>query len=181
MGRDPDAIRAGVEQTRERMGDTVDALAHKADVKTRAKESVTGKVDDLKAKVGGATPSTGEVKQGVRRAAGMAQENPIGLALGSVALGFVAGMLVPPSRPLGRADASTPSRPRRRPARRRSRRARTCVGKRSPCLGPAFGGRRARPWHIVPSTWRRRPTSAPPTRIANAWPPRCARTARPAG
>ena len=98
MGQDPDAIRTEVEQTRERMNETVDALAYKADVKTRAKESVTGKMSDLKAKVGGATPSTGEVKHGARRAAGMAQENPIGLALGSVAVGFVAGMLVPSTR-----------------------------------------------------------------------------------
>ena len=98
MGQDPDAIRTEVEQTRERMNETVDALAYKADVKTRAKESVTGKMSDLKAKVGGATPSTGEVKHEARRAAGMAQENPIGLALGSVAVGFVAGMLVPSTR-----------------------------------------------------------------------------------
>jgi Protein of unknown function (DUF3618) len=98
MGQDPDAIRAEVEQTRERMGDTVDALAYKADVKTRAKESVTNKVDSMKATVSGSTPSTGEVKQGARRAAGLAQENPIGLALGSVAVGFVAGMLVPATR-----------------------------------------------------------------------------------
>jgi ElaB/YqjD/DUF883 family membrane-anchored ribosome-binding protein len=98
MGQDPDTIRAEVEQTRERMGDTVDALAYKADVKTRAKESVTGRMDELKAKVTGATPSTDDVKQGARRAAGIAQENPIGLALGSLAVGFVAGMLVPSTR-----------------------------------------------------------------------------------
>jgi hypothetical protein len=98
MGQDPDAIREEVEQTRERMGDTVDALAYKADVKTRAKESVTGKMENLKEKVTGATPSTGEVKHGARRAAGVAQENPLGLALGSVAVGFVAGMLVPSTR-----------------------------------------------------------------------------------
>ena len=42
-----------------------------------------------------ATPSTGDLKQGVRRTAGMAQENPLGLAVGSVAVGFLAGMLVP--------------------------------------------------------------------------------------
>jgi hypothetical protein len=98
MGQDPNAIRAEVEQTRERMNETVDALAYKADVKSRAKESVTGRIDDLKAKVSGATPSTGDVKHGARRAAGIAQENPIGLALGSVAVGFVAGMLVPSTR-----------------------------------------------------------------------------------
>jgi Protein of unknown function (DUF3618) len=30
MGEEPDTIRAGIEETRERMGDTDDALAHKA-------------------------------------------------------------------------------------------------------------------------------------------------------
>ena len=98
MGQDPDAIRAEVEQTRQRMGDTVEALAYKSNVKTRAKESVTGRIDDLKAKVSGATPSSNEVAHGARRAAGIAQENPIGLALGAVAVGFVAGMLVPSTR-----------------------------------------------------------------------------------
>lgn len=87
------------------MGDTVDELGHKADVKTRAKESVSGKVDSVKSKLGSAgssvserTPSGEDAKQGVRRAAGMAQENPLGLALGSVAVGFIAGMLVPSTR-----------------------------------------------------------------------------------
>ena len=35
MGEDPRAIRSEIEDTRERMGDTVDALAYKADVKSR--------------------------------------------------------------------------------------------------------------------------------------------------
>jgi hypothetical protein len=37
---DPDAIRADIEQTRAQLGDTVEALAAKADVKSRAKEKV---------------------------------------------------------------------------------------------------------------------------------------------
>jgi uncharacterized protein DUF3618 len=98
MGEDPRAIREEIEQTRDRMGDTVDALAYKADVKTRAKESVTDKVDTLKSKVSGAAPDSGEVKQQARRAVGLAQENPLGLAVGAVAVGFVAGMLVPSTR-----------------------------------------------------------------------------------
>src|SRR5207248_5776190 len=48
--------------------------------------------------VSGATPDTGEVKDGARKAVGTAQENPLGLALASVAVGFVAGMLVPSSK-----------------------------------------------------------------------------------
>lgn len=105
MGEDPSAIRNEIEHTRERMGDTVDALAYKADVKTRAKESVSDKIEGLKAKVTGAKDSIGEaapdgeqVKQGARRAVGVAQENPIGLALGAVAVGFVAGMVIPSTR-----------------------------------------------------------------------------------
>ena len=116
MGEVPDTIRTEIEQTRERMGETVDALAYKADVKTRAKESVSDKVDTLKSKVTGAgdsvresvmgardsvaeaTPSTGDVKHRARRAKGMAEENPLGLALGGLALGFIGGLLVPSTR-----------------------------------------------------------------------------------
>ena len=39
MGQDPSQIREEIEQTRSEMGDTVDALAHKTDVKSRVKES----------------------------------------------------------------------------------------------------------------------------------------------
>jgi len=77
MGQDPDTIRGEVAQTRERMGETIEALGYKADVKTRAKENVSGKVG---------------------RAAGIAQENPLGLAVGAVAVGFVAGLMIPTSR-----------------------------------------------------------------------------------
>lgn len=105
MGQDPDAIRREVEQTRERMGETIDALGHKADVKTRTKENISGKVDTVKEKLGvatdkvsDATPDSRQVKQQARRAVGVAQENPLGLALGAVAVGFVAGMLIPSSR-----------------------------------------------------------------------------------
>jgi gas vesicle protein len=105
MGEDPDMIRREIEDTRERMGDTVDALGYKTDVKSRAKESVTGKVDSVKEKIVGAkdsameaTPSSGDVRHGARQAVGIAQENPLGLAVGAVAVGFLAGMLIPSTR-----------------------------------------------------------------------------------
>jgi gas vesicle protein len=94
MGQDPDAIRQEIEQTRERMGDTVDALGYKADVPARAKESISDKVDTVKSKVTGigsgvsaATPQAHDV-----------QENPLGLAIGATAVGFLAGLLIPSSR-----------------------------------------------------------------------------------
>jgi ElaB/YqjD/DUF883 family membrane-anchored ribosome-binding protein len=105
VGKDPSEIREEIEQTRGDMGETVEALGHKADVKTRVKESVADKRDRVKERitgagstVGDATPDADEVKQGAQRAVGVAQENPIGLAVGSVAVGFVAGMLVPTTR-----------------------------------------------------------------------------------
>lgn len=105
MGQDPDAIRHEVEQTRERMGETIEALGYKADVKTRTKENISGKVDTVKErlgvatdKVGDATPDGEQVKQQARRAVGIAQENPLGLAVGAAAVGFLAGMLIPSSR-----------------------------------------------------------------------------------
>jgi hypothetical protein len=93
MGQDPDAIRDEIVGTRERMGETIDALGHKADVKSRAKENVAGKVDSVKEHLGlaGEKASNG-------KAAGLAQENPLGLAVGAAAVGFLAGLLLPSSR-----------------------------------------------------------------------------------
>jgi hypothetical protein len=98
MGQDTGQIRQDIEETRGRMGDTVEALGHKADVPGRAKEAVSDRVESVKAKVSGATPDGTEVKQGARRAKGMAQENPLGLAIGALAVGFVGGLLIPSTR-----------------------------------------------------------------------------------
>ena len=127
MGQDPDAIREDIEQTRAEMSETVEAIGYKADVPSRAKEAVSDKVDSVKAKVsetatrakeavtgtasqageaassaasrvGDATPSGDQVRQRARRAAGIAKENPLGLAIGAVAVGFLAGLVVPSTR-----------------------------------------------------------------------------------
>jgi len=127
MGQDPDAIREDIEQTRSDMSETVEAIGYKADVPSRAKDKVSETVDSVKNKVsdtatrakeavvgtasraddamsettsrvGEATPSGGQVKQQAKRAVGLAQENPLGLAIGAVALGFLAGLAVPSTR-----------------------------------------------------------------------------------
>ena len=116
MGEDPDRIREEIEATRQGMGETVDALSYKADVKSRArdsivdkkesaKESLMGTKESIKSKVVGAsdrvsdsTPDGEQVKDNARRAVGMAQENPLGLAIGSLATGFIVGLLLPSSR-----------------------------------------------------------------------------------
>jgi ElaB/YqjD/DUF883 family membrane-anchored ribosome-binding protein len=94
MGEDPDAIRADIVRTRVEMGETVDALGYKADVKSRTKDRISDTKDRLTGKVSDVTPDGQQVK----RAAGVAQENPLGLAIGSVAAGFIAGLLIPSSR-----------------------------------------------------------------------------------
>jgi ElaB/YqjD/DUF883 family membrane-anchored ribosome-binding protein len=94
MGQEPEAIRADIERTRAEMGDTVDALGYKADVKSRTKERMTQAKDRITGKVSDATPD----KRQVGRVASTAQENPLGLAIGGIAVGFLAGLLVPTSR-----------------------------------------------------------------------------------
>jgi hypothetical protein len=105
MGQEPSQIREEIEETRAEMGDTVDALAYKTDVKTRVKESFADKRERLVSqvqgtthKVGEATPDGQQVKEGAQQAVGVAQENPIGLALGGLAAGFLAGMMLPSTR-----------------------------------------------------------------------------------
>ena len=127
MAKEPDAIREDIEQTRAEMTETVGAIGYKADVPSRAKEKVAEKVDAARSKVseattrakeavtgstagaadsgggvaarvGDAVPSGEQVKHQARRVAGIAQENPLGLAIGAAALGFLAGLVVPSTR-----------------------------------------------------------------------------------
>jgi hypothetical protein len=116
MGQDPDAIRQDIAQTRAEMSETVEAVGYKADAPSRAKDAVSDKVENMKSKVsdtatrakqavvgtasraGDATPSRGQVKQQTRQAVGLAKENPLGLAIGAVALGFLAGLAAPSTR-----------------------------------------------------------------------------------
>jgi len=157
MGKDPSEIRREIEQTRARMGDTVEALGYKADVPARVKDAVDERVetvkgtisdvvDSVKETVAGATgvvgsalggakrgvsetfnqttdkmgdatsnvtsslqdtvkntvgsvagklPNPGDVKSVAQRGVGIATENPLGLALGALAVGFLAGLAAP--------------------------------------------------------------------------------------
>jgi hypothetical protein len=94
VAQDPELIRRDIEETRHHMGDTVDALAYKADVPGRAKNRVSGAVDSLR----GRTPDAGQVKHGAKQAVGTAESNPLGLAIGFAAAGFIAGLLAPKTR-----------------------------------------------------------------------------------
>lgn len=120
MGETPDEIRVEIEQTRADMTETVEAIGYKADVPSRVKDSVTEKKDaalgavaDVADSVTGAVkgavssvtgtvsetmPDTTAVKEGARKGVTMAKENPLGLAIGGAAVGFLAGLLLPHTR-----------------------------------------------------------------------------------
>jgi Protein of unknown function (DUF3618) len=113
MGQEPSEIRQQIAHTREEMSDTIDALGYKADVPARAKDKVTGTVDRARESVAGtmdslkgavtgsarsvksATPDGRDIAQRSHHVVGVAQKNPLGLAVGSVAAGFLVGMLLP--------------------------------------------------------------------------------------
>jgi phage tail protein X len=115
VSQDPNLIRQDIADRQARMGDTVEALAYKANVPARARDAVNDRVDALKSKVSGAVASvTGAVSDArgaiSTAAAGVpppsesldalrsvAADNPLGLVIGSVAAGFLIGLCLPVS------------------------------------------------------------------------------------
>jgi Protein of unknown function (DUF3618) len=105
MDKDPGVIRAEIEETRERVGDEVDAISYKTDVGARVsdyvddkKEAVKSKVTGAKDTVTGAVPDRTRLKRGAAHMRDTAASNPIGLAVGGLAIGFIVGTLLPQTR-----------------------------------------------------------------------------------
>jgi ElaB/YqjD/DUF883 family membrane-anchored ribosome-binding protein len=145
MAEDASALEHEMERTRERMGDTIEALADKADgpahlveavhdrihsvtttigemmndvntavagaggtmsdtlqagtrnggdLVARTRERLTETVANVNANVGDRLGNA-DVPGSARRAAGVVQGNPLGLALGALAVGFLAGSILP--------------------------------------------------------------------------------------
>lgn len=98
--RTPEQIRSDIEHTREELADTAAALAHKADVKARAKDrvdeiktNVTGRAHELKDTAAQKAPdSAGGAAQAVTTTA---KQNPIPTAaVAAAVLGFAIGYLI---------------------------------------------------------------------------------------
>jgi hypothetical protein len=94
VGETSDYIRQDIEETRERMGETVEAIGYKTDVKSRVKDSVTEKKDAVVSRVTGAMPDRQQVQSGARKV-GLSKQNPLGLGIAAAAAGFVVGTLLP--------------------------------------------------------------------------------------
>ena len=118
MAQEPDAIRAEIAATRQRMGDAVEALAYKTDVKARTRDKiaevsriVTTATESFVASVrepldgetteegaGMSTNTTGSTSassQDWEDEGGLLKRNPLAVAFGAAALGFLAGLLIP--------------------------------------------------------------------------------------
>jgi len=96
---DPEQLRSEIEETREQLGDTVETLARKADVKAQAKRKVaevkasaTEKKEQALGKAKEVSPDG--TASAAAAASHKARENPIPLAtVGAFAAGFLVGRL----------------------------------------------------------------------------------------
>jgi gas vesicle protein len=102
MGERTSEIRQGIEETRTRVGEEVEALSYKTDVGARLddyvddkKQAVTSKVKGAGDTVASAAGSVVPSKQRLLSVKHTAERNPLGLVAGGAALGFVIGLLVP--------------------------------------------------------------------------------------
>jgi uncharacterized protein DUF3618 len=104
MGETPENIRGDIEDTRARMGETVEAIGYKTDVKSRVKDNlvqkkdaVVGGADSLVSRVSGVVPDRQQVKTGAQKV-GVSKQNPLGLSIAGAAVGFIAGTLIPSTK-----------------------------------------------------------------------------------
>lgn len=102
MGEEPEAIEERIAHTRERMSERTDALAYKADVKSRAQDAITEKRDAIRERVRGAlggaseaAPDPDQIRGRARQGAGLVRDNPLALALGAAAVGALIGLVLP--------------------------------------------------------------------------------------
>jgi ElaB/YqjD/DUF883 family membrane-anchored ribosome-binding protein len=97
--REPEQIQREIDHTREQLGDTVEALAQRTDIKAQArqkldatKQTVSEKREQLLGKARQTTPDSAATA--AAQASQKAQENPVPLvALGGFAAGFLLGRL----------------------------------------------------------------------------------------
>lgn len=97
--RSPEEIRRDIEQTRGELGDTVEELAAKADVKgrarqrfVRAKDTAQQKKDEFVSKAQSASPDSASA--GAQQVTSKAQQNPLPFAVGgALVAGFILGRI----------------------------------------------------------------------------------------
>jgi ElaB/YqjD/DUF883 family membrane-anchored ribosome-binding protein len=93
--KDPEHIREEIEDTRRELGDTVEALAAKADVKAQVRERIAHTKESAAQKLGQAREASPEgVSSAASQVTHKAQENPLPFAtVGAFLGGFLLGRL----------------------------------------------------------------------------------------
>ncbi len=89
------AVTGRVTAVKEKIVGQAGTVADQASSGQDLKETAAEKLDDVRGTV---SDGADTAKQNARQAASLAQENPLGLAIGAVALGFLGGLLVPSTR-----------------------------------------------------------------------------------
>ena len=103
---DPEQLREEIRATREELGETVEALAHKADLKARAQHRVDerkeqlrqrrqiakAKATELGKKVRQTSPD--QAPDAVKRAQARAKEHPVPTAAGGLVVALLVGRLI---------------------------------------------------------------------------------------
>jgi len=96
MGQIPSDIRAELDEIRARGGNETEALSYNTDAPARVGDSVDDKKQAVKDRVSGAKNRVSGTKDATLK--DTAERNPLGLAIGGAAIGFVAGLLLPSTR-----------------------------------------------------------------------------------
>lgn len=87
-----------VEDARRRVADDVRSIAHDANVVDRAKENMQCRVGDLRDRVSDVRDQLQDRMQDMSRGMRLRSANPIGMLLAGMAVGFLAGLLLPVRR-----------------------------------------------------------------------------------
>ena len=97
--KSPEQIQVDIEQTREELGDTVEALAEKTDVKAQAKSRISAvkntaqdKRDEYVAKAKQATPESATA--GAQQLTSTVRDKPLPFAVGAFVIGLGIGWLL---------------------------------------------------------------------------------------
>ena len=101
MGQTPDEIRREIEDTRNEMTETAQAIAHRVNVPSRVKGVVREKKEEWFSN-SSASAAGGQAQRQVERIKSTVEEYPLASALGGLTLGFLTGRLFSRVKPHSR-------------------------------------------------------------------------------
>jgi hypothetical protein len=106
MGTDSNQLQSDIDLARSRLDDSVEGFGYSDEFpdefSSRVKELLTdqvaamkGAVSDAASAISAKVPRPDDIRAGADRIGRMVIENPVGMALGAVAVGFLVGLILP--------------------------------------------------------------------------------------